>query len=86
VASVLSSVGLRELIAETTEDYRRIAGRIAGDLPRLAELRARLRGQMSRSSLCDGPTFTRGLEEAYRHMWQRWCDNRSRASRAAFER
>ena len=42
--SVLRNVGLPELIAETPEQYVQIAAALAGDLPRLAELRRTLRG------------------------------------------
>jgi predicted O-linked N-acetylglucosamine transferase (SPINDLY family) len=72
-ASVLSAVGLPELIAETPDDYVRIAVRLAGSLTELAALRRQLRGKVLDSPLCDGVGFTRKLEEAYRRMWQRWC-------------
>ncbi len=73
VASVLTCLRLTDLIAETPEEYRRLAVQLANDLPRLAELRGRLRPMMMQSTLCDGAAFTRGLEEAYRWMWHRWC-------------
>jgi protein O-GlcNAc transferase len=47
---------------------------LAGDLNRLAELRGGLRARMRESHLCNGPAWTRELEEAYRAMWHRWCD------------
>jgi predicted O-linked N-acetylglucosamine transferase (SPINDLY family) len=73
VATVLSCVGLNELIAETPEDYRRIATALAADGAKLTELRLGLRARMRQSALCDGAAFTRRLEEAYRRMWHRWC-------------
>jgi predicted O-linked N-acetylglucosamine transferase (SPINDLY family) len=73
VASVLSTVGLTDWIAETPEDYHRLAVERAGNVARLAELRAGLRDQVRRSPLCDGAAFTRDLEALYRPMWQRWC-------------
>jgi predicted O-linked N-acetylglucosamine transferase (SPINDLY family) len=76
VASVLSCVGLTELVAATPEEYCRLAVDLARNISRLAELRRRLRGQMASSPLCDAVGFTRGLEAAYRRMWQRWCDER----------
>ena len=72
-ASVLSAVGLPELIAETAEDYCRIVVELAADEGKRADLRAGLRERMLASPLCDGPGFTRGLEAAYRAMWQSWC-------------
>jgi predicted O-linked N-acetylglucosamine transferase (SPINDLY family) len=76
VASVLETLGLGEWIADTPEDYHRLAVDRASDPAGLAELRARLRHRMIGSPLCDGVAFTRGLETAYRAMWQRWCGER----------
>jgi predicted O-linked N-acetylglucosamine transferase (SPINDLY family) len=71
--SILSNVGLPELVADDTDAYVRLAVELALDLPRLAELRASLRGRMQRSPLMDAPQFARDIETAYRLMWQRWC-------------
>jgi predicted O-linked N-acetylglucosamine transferase (SPINDLY family) len=79
VASVLTCLGLRELIAETTEEYRRLAVKLAHDLPRLANLRGRLRSMMVQSPLCDGPGFAKKIEDAYRWMWRRWCEKKVQA-------
>jgi predicted O-linked N-acetylglucosamine transferase (SPINDLY family) len=74
VASVLTQLGLTELIARSPEEYVAAAVRLAGDRHRLAELRCHLRDRMLDSPLCDGATFTRQLEEAYRAMWRRWAE------------
>ncbi len=71
----LNQVGLPELSAPSRERYVAIASELAGDLDRLAALRAGLRARMAASSLCDGPRFTRGLEAAYRTMWRTWCES-----------
>jgi len=71
--SQLMNMGLAELIARTSEDYVRIAGDLAADLPRLSELRATLRQRMQNSPLMDAPRFARGIETAYRTMWRTWC-------------
>ena len=68
-----------ELIAETPEEYRRLAVRLAHDLPRLANLRGRLRSMMVQSPLCDGPGFAKKIEDAYRWMWRRWCEKKVQA-------
>jgi len=75
--SQLSNLGLRELVAHSTEDYARIAIELAGDLPRLGEPRATLRDRMKRSVLMDAPRFARQIEEAYQEMWQGWCRRQS---------
>jgi protein O-GlcNAc transferase len=71
--SLLSNVGLSELVASSEEDYVRIAVELAGNIPRLAELRATLRARMQASPLMDAPRFARNVEAAYRSMWARWC-------------
>ncbi len=73
--SVLRNVGLPELIAETPERYLQIAAALAGDLPRLAELRRTLRERMRKSPLMDAPRFARNVEAAYRQMWRNWCQH-----------
>jgi predicted O-linked N-acetylglucosamine transferase (SPINDLY family) len=72
--SLLSNVGLPELIAQTPEQYVRIATDLAKDLPRLAELRRTLRARMQASPLMNAPRFARDIEAAYRQMWRNWCE------------
>ncbi len=71
--SGLVTLGLDELIARTPEQYLEIAGGLAGNLDRLAQLRGGLRERMSRSPLLDFQAFTRNLEIEYRRMWATWC-------------
>jgi predicted O-linked N-acetylglucosamine transferase (SPINDLY family) len=61
------------LVAFSQEDYIQIATELAGDWPRLGELRRTLRARMEASPLMDAPRFARGIETAYRAMWQQWC-------------
>jgi predicted O-linked N-acetylglucosamine transferase (SPINDLY family) len=77
--SILSNIGLPELIAETPEQYVRIAVELAQDLSRLSRLRATLRDRMQASPLMDAPRFARNVEAAYRDMWERWCKKRPEA-------
>lgn len=67
-ASLLTRVGLEDMIARNEEDYIRIAVDLAADRDRRAELRKGLRERMAASPLCDGPRFTRALESAYRKI------------------
>ena len=71
--SLLNNVGLPELVANTPEEYVRIAVDLANDLPRLQELRSTLRQRMEQSPLMDAPRFARNVEAAYRQMWRKWC-------------
>jgi predicted O-linked N-acetylglucosamine transferase (SPINDLY family) len=71
--SILSNVGLPELAARSEEEFVRIAGDLANDLPRLGRMRSTLRQRMEQSPLMDGPRFARNIEAAYREMWRTWC-------------
>jgi predicted O-linked N-acetylglucosamine transferase (SPINDLY family) len=71
--SQLHNLGLKELAAETPEEYVAVAARLGGDLPRLQQLRSTLRQRMQQSPLMDGQRFARNVEEAYRQIWRRWC-------------
>jgi protein O-GlcNAc transferase len=72
-ASLLTQIGLTDLIADSVEAYVSTAAALAGDPARLADLRRSLRPRMAASSLCDAAGFARKVEEAYRTMWARWC-------------
>ncbi len=71
--SQLMNLGLPELIARSGDEFVRTAAELAGDVPRLAALRAGLRKRMRASPLMDAKGFARGIEAAYREMWQKWC-------------
>jgi predicted O-linked N-acetylglucosamine transferase (SPINDLY family) len=71
--SLLTRVGLTELIAQSPEEYVKLAVELAGDTERLIRLRAGMRERVRNSPLCDAKTFTHTLEQAYREMWGKWC-------------
>src|SRR5205823_280526 len=73
VGSVLSCLGLSELVAQSPEEYVKIAVELAGNVSRLANMRSTLRERMRASPLTDAPRFTRALEQNYREMWRAWC-------------
>ena len=72
--SQLSNLGLTELAAHTPGQFVDIATRLAGDLPRLTNLRATLRRRMEQSPIMDASAFARNIEAAYRGMWRTWCE------------
>ena len=74
VSSVLDKIGLREAVAESAEEYVKIARRLTSDLNRLALLRASLREKMKNSELCDGAKYTGCLEKHLREIWIDWCE------------
>jgi len=71
-ASMLANLDLQELIAADAAGYVAAAVDLAGDLDRLATLRAGLRERFLRSPLADYDRFTRDLEESFAWMWQAW--------------
>ncbi len=71
--SILSNIGLADLAARDVDSYVEIAFDLARDEPRLAALRAGLRGMMRNSPLLDAPRFARNVEAVYRRLWERWC-------------
>jgi predicted O-linked N-acetylglucosamine transferase (SPINDLY family) len=78
--SILSNIGLPELVARSEDEYMRIAGELADNLPQLSQLRCTLRQRMEQSPLMDAPKFARNIEAAYRQMWRTWCETAATAS------
>ncbi len=72
--SILSNVGLPELVAHTQDQYVRIALELANNLDRLETLRRGMRDRMLSSPLMDEAGFARELDMAYRGMWRKWCE------------
>jgi predicted O-linked N-acetylglucosamine transferase (SPINDLY family) len=77
-ASLLGTIGLGELVADTPEQYLDKACSLTSDLGRLSTLRAGMRARMSVSPLLDAARFAHNLEQAYRSMWRHWCRDRDR--------
>jgi predicted O-linked N-acetylglucosamine transferase (SPINDLY family) len=68
-ASILTSVGLPEWIAQAPQDYVRLAAGFARDSGSLASLRTSLRERLRGSPVMDEKRFVLDLEQAYREMW-----------------
>lgn len=72
-AANLLRMGLDEFVAADDAGYERLARRWAADLPALAALRSGLRQRWQRNPLLRPETVARGMQAAFRGMWQRWC-------------
>jgi predicted O-linked N-acetylglucosamine transferase (SPINDLY family) len=70
-ASLLTAIGLPELIAPDLAGYEALALRLALHPAALAALRARLASQRRIAPLFDTRRFARGMEEAFRRMARR---------------
>ncbi len=73
--SLLSAVGLPELIATDPQDFVARGAALAGDPGRLAEIRAGMRQRMHRSPLCDHAAFATRLEGAYHTLFRSWLQS-----------
>ena len=71
--SLLSNVGLPDLIVNTKDEYVDLAIMLANDLNRLKSYQKSLRETMAQSPLCDTEDFTLNLEIRFRKMWETWC-------------
>jgi predicted O-linked N-acetylglucosamine transferase (SPINDLY family) len=72
--SILSNVGLQDLVARDFDEYITIATRLASDVKSLNTLRLGMRQRMLSSPLMDAVAFARDVEAAFRQMWRTWCE------------
>jgi predicted O-linked N-acetylglucosamine transferase (SPINDLY family) len=70
-ASLLTAVGLQELITSSPQQYEELAYALATQENRLAQIRSRLAANRPAAPLFDTERQVRNLEAAYRVMWQR---------------
>ena len=73
--TTLAAVGHPEWIATTEAEYVDKAVDLASDLERLASIRASLRAEFEASPWRDEVGFAQRVEQAYRQMWQYWCES-----------
>ena len=74
-ASLLSNLGLQNLIAKTPAQYVDLAAILAADVPELIRLRQTLRQRLESSPIMDPAGWVHDLETLYRQIWRRWCAN-----------
>lgn len=74
--SHLANAGLPELAATDDDGFVAIVRGLAGDLGRLAALRASLRARMAAAPVCDGPRFAASFAAGLRDAWRGWCAGR----------
>jgi len=68
--SLLGTAGFPGWIADSPEEYVKIAVKMASDRPALTRLRGTLRKRMEDSPLTAAGAYTGDLETAYRQMWE----------------
>jgi protein O-GlcNAc transferase len=68
--SLLTAVGLPDLIADSDEQFVSTAVKLAGDPTARGDFRKSLRGRMTQSPLMDSKGFARNVELGFREMWK----------------
>jgi len=74
---LLMNAGLPDWVASGPDDYVARAVLHASEPKRLADLRGKLRDQVTASPLYDAARFARHFESALRGMWTLWCERRN---------
>jgi protein O-GlcNAc transferase len=70
-ASILTALGLEELITHSMGGYRDMVLALAGDAGLRRDLAEKIAANNGRAPLFDTPRFVRNLESVYREMWRR---------------
>src|SRR5262249_17761112 len=78
-ASLLTTIGLSDLVAQTPDQYVDIAVRLVHDLGRLTHERRTLRDRLLTSPIADAGRYTRAVEDVYRDLSRGWCDRPAHA-------
>lgn len=71
--SLLTVTGISELIAANLEEYGRKAIALASQRDTLLHYHQQLRSQLLSSPIANTGAFVWEVEQAYRHIWQLWC-------------
>ena len=69
-SSILTGIGLSELIVHNIEEYEALAVRLAHNPGELQTVRQKLTKNLLTEPLFDTPRFTKNLERAYKGMWE----------------
>ena len=71
-ASLLTAIGLPELITHTPEEYEALAIELAMDREKLQSIKEKLWANRLTTPLFDSKSFTQNLEEIYLRMYERY--------------
>ena len=76
-ASLLTAIGLPELITQTQGEYESLAIELATNSKKLSAIKNQLKSNLLTEPLFNAQLFTRHLEAAYAEVYQRYQDNLS---------
>ncbi len=72
---IMHNIGLGDWIAVDENHYVELAVQHAQDLSNLAKQRSELRALLQASPLCDAKLFAKNLQNAFKQMWEKYCDS-----------
>ena len=70
--SLLKNLGIGETIANTKDEYTKLAVTLANDPKSLVSLKKKIQNALSKNSTYNAAVYTRDLEKAYRMIWERY--------------
>ncbi|NNE00893.1 MAG: tetratricopeptide repeat protein [Pirellulaceae bacterium] len=73
-AAIVKNAGHADWVADSDQQYVRVATDLAGDTDALEQIRRGLRDDV-RQSVVDADRFTRELEQTFQLAWNRWCES-----------
>jgi protein O-GlcNAc transferase len=76
-ASLLTAIGLPELVTQNAPDFEALAIKLARDLEALAAIKAKLARNKTSTALFNTDRFRRHIEAAYEQMWQRFQSDKA---------
>ena len=71
--TMLRTIGLEELVANSGDEYVRLAFDLANDMASWRERRQEIRSRVANSSLCNGGRWAKNIERLYRAVWRKHC-------------
>jgi predicted O-linked N-acetylglucosamine transferase (SPINDLY family) len=75
--TLLENAGLGELVADSKDNYLKLAVELANNPVRISQYCTTLRATLADSNITDSFQFTRSLEAAYTTIWKKWCDDQA---------
>jgi len=74
-ASILTRIGLTDLITHSEEEYISKAVELANNWAYISRLKTTLRQILLQSDLCNARQFAAQIEQIYRSVWAQWCNS-----------
>jgi predicted O-linked N-acetylglucosamine transferase (SPINDLY family) len=75
--SLLNNAGFPELVADSEDEYVRIAVELSQDIAKLADTRSKRREILMNSQLLNAPSFAHEMESLFRQIWTTWVNSTS---------